>query len=140
MRSKLIALFLLSTSTAFALSTGEWFEIPGGTWEPGSNVQSAAKVAIHGRLSKYLGPKNSLYKWERYSFQFQGVTSGHDVRMIHVVGFCVDLMEMFQTAFHTEFDYAHVWVLPGGGGPCFFRADFDPAKNQVVTFQANASK
>jgi len=137
MRSAVVTLLLLWASAAVSLERGEWVKVSGGSWRPDAAALSAAKTRIHDRWLEYWHGDSDGFSWDRYSFQYQGVTSASGQRVVHVNAFCADA-ETFNA--HATFDYAHQWLRAFGGGPCFFRADFDPSTNSVTNFQVNANK
>lgn len=135
-RNILFLILSLNAMTTYALESGQWVEVAGGMWSPDSTTISSVQDQVHKHFANYLHGKLDWFKWERYAFQYQGITTEDGKKLIRINAFCTDLVDSFQM----KFDYSHNWLVVFGGGPCFFKGDLDVEKSSFESFKVNAPK
>jgi hypothetical protein len=111
---------------AFAVSVASWIHVPGGTWQP-----TAELPAIRASLKPFVEQaaaeqKKRLPEWSTYTFQYQGQTKEHH-NVVFINAFCSPARPDVKTQF----------VLVLDGGPCYFRATYDPARKAFVALEFN---
>ena len=127
--------------TAFGLDAGEWIQVKGGSWEPDSVTLATAEPVLRRALEAHLGHKLDSTQWQKYSFQYQGWFEPSGRHTVKINAFCADLAALAAKEFHSPFDFtAHWYRSRGGGGSCFFSANYDVASRSVSNLKVNAPK
>jgi hypothetical protein len=138
---KRFLLVLLSiTSATFAQGGGEWVQVKGGSWEPDAATLSIAESKLRSALESQIGHKVSATQWHRYAFQYQGTLTSQGQRTIHLNALCADLLALAAKDFRTTYDLTANWLRTGGGGSCFFSANYDVANGSVTDLEVNGPK
>lgn len=112
---------------ALAIAVGSWLAVPGGSWQP--NAQEVAEA--RSQLAPYVARQASqageiLPSWDRYTFQYQGQEL-HGKKVVLVNAFC-----------SAPPPDAHAqWVVVLDGGPCYFRAYWDPVDKSYISVVFN---
>ena len=137
---RLLFVLLGISSAAFAQGGGEWFQVTGGSWVPDAATLSIAGRKLRSALESRLGGKVSETQWRRYSFQYQGTFTSQGQRAIHLNAFCEDLLALVGKEWQSKYDFTGHWLHAGGGGSCFFSANYDVAHGSVTDLEVNPSK
>ena len=90
--------------------------MPDGSWQPDATKIDEAKAALRPYVTQQASlAGKTLPKWDSYTFQFQGQEIGGK-KVIFVNAFCGRVPSHATTRIVMVFD----------GGPCYFRAYWDP--------------
>jgi hypothetical protein len=112
---------------ALTIAIGSWLGVPGGSWQP--NAQDVAEA--RSQLDPYVArqahsAREVLPAWDSYTFQYQGQEL-HGKRVILVNAFCSAPPPYAATQLVVVFD----------GGPCYFRAYWDPIDKIYIDVRFN---
>ncbi|WP_371184299.1 hypothetical protein [Xanthomonas sacchari] len=108
----------MNSIVALAIAIGSWFSLPGGSWTPNTEDVAAARQQLEPYVTRQASiGKMRLPDWSSYTFQYQGQTFRGD-KVILINAFCRTPPATAATDMVVVFD----------GGPCYFRARWDPAE------------
>jgi hypothetical protein len=111
---------------AVALSIASWINVSGGAWDASSTF-----TEMQPQLEPYVARAASqehkqLPPWSTYTFQYQGQEL-RGRRFVLINAFCIPPREDVKTQFLLVLD----------GGPCFFRAKYDPSRKTFYELEFN---
>ena len=136
---------LASTQDTFTVLSprAQWMSAVGAKWVPSSGQVLAARDAAKNQIArdlKTLRPvgldeyrlrdaKDILRNWNSYRLQAWGYTKHHK-KLIRLSFLRPDVLR--------DTDWRHQLVVVSDGGSAYWQADYDPATEKILWWQANA--
>jgi len=113
--------------TSFVIAIGSWLTLPGGSWRPSAQDVAEASAQLEpyvARQARLAG--EALPSWNTYRFQYRGQEL-NGRKVIFVNAFCSAPSDLVVTEVVEAYD----------GGPCYFRAYWDPIEKIYLSVSFN---
>jgi hypothetical protein len=109
--------------SALAIAVGSWLAVPDGSWQPSDAVIAEAKAQLEPYVARQAAVAGErLPDWGSYTFQYQGQ---------EIQGRQVVLVNAFCSAPPPDATTRMVMVFDGG--PCYFKAYWDPVDKMYMS-------
>ncbi|MBU8976388.1 hypothetical protein JI752_009585 [Lysobacter sp. MMG2] len=112
---------------ALAIAIGSWLTLSGGSWRPSAQDVAEARAQLEPYVARQARLEGeALPPWNTYRFQYRGQEL-NGKKVIFVNAFCSAPPDLVVTEVVEAYD----------GGPCYFRAYWDPAEKIYLSVLFN---